>query len=123
MESYSILNPIVWTLFIGGNLIILLAIKWFHSRYPHFSEVGDTGEQLLVKEIMLPASTFPDKTRTIVNSEDSISSLYPLFLKYDEEYFYVRNQEGLRGIVSLDRVLGIDSKKNTKVVQIHEYSA
>lgn len=127
MESYSIFNPIVWAIFIGGNLIILIAVKWFHTRYHSFSEVDVSREKSLkVKDMMLPATVFPEQTRTIVNGDDSIISLYTLFLKYDEEYFYVRNQEGLMGIVTLDRVLGIGRKREMeemKGVQINEYSA
>lgn len=127
MESYSIFNPIVWSIFIGGNLIILISMKWFHARYPHFSKLDVSREKSLkVRDIMIPTTMFPEQTRTIVNGDDSIISLYPLFLKYDEEYFYVRNQEGLMGIVSLDSVLELGSKremKKMKGVQINEYSA
>jgi len=83
MIEHAIANIGFIALPLGGNLIILISIKWFHSLYPNFSEVEISRERLLVKDIMLPATMFPDKTRTTVNSDDSIISFYPLFLKYD----------------------------------------
>ncbi|WP_027416633.1 hypothetical protein [Aneurinibacillus terranovensis] len=118
MEDYTIWNPVVWGIFIGVNIIIVVAIKLFQIRYPQFPE-GDLskGQSMKIRDVMTPTRVSPDKTKIVVEADESVEVVYPLFLKHSEEYLYVKDQEGSVGIISLDQVLGLKSTCKNKYLR------
>ena len=123
--DYSIFNPVVWTIFMGMILILLVCIKLFHKKYPNFSEIDMTFElETSVLDVTVPTTDFSDKTVKVVDASNPVYTLYPLFLQSNRKFFYVKQDGELIGKVYLDAVLQLEELSESafpKQVTKYEY--
>jgi hypothetical protein len=108
MDAYSIWNPLVWILFIALNAAIVLSVKLFHRRLPHFPEGNPSMDtKMKVRDVMIYSTETLNHLHTTVDADQSVEDLYSIFLKYSEEWFAVKDQQRIVGKISLNEVLGL----------------